>query len=430
MQLNPNTRNLKESATLKINLRLREARENGQSVYHFGFGQSPFPVLDTLVKALQVNAYQKDYLPTFGLPELREEIANFCNRNYEYDFSKDSIVIGPGSKELLFQSLFILNSPVLIPAPSWVSYGPQIQAKGGIYKTIQCSFDNGYKLKADDLSKAVKEYSRDLEKVLIINSPNNPTGAVYSNTEIQEIVEVAKKENILILSDEIYRDIDWSPEALNKERKSFYNYYPEGTFVTGGLSKAFGAGGWRLGFLGVSTHHREFFNSLAALISETFSAVSAPIQHASIEAFRPSNSVDEYFKFCREVHKVTGLYMGRRLKSMGVKVNYPEGAFYLMPSFNDFSFSLKKKYKIDTSEDFSRVLLETFSVGVLPGTDFYRPKDDLVCRIATVDYDGERVWQEREEVSALISHNENEFILKYCPNLKSGLDQIEKFLKS
>ena len=130
LELNPNILSLKESATLKINQEVLANRLRGECTFHFGFGQSPFPVPRILQEELRKNVHQKDYLPTRGLWRLRECIAQHYQKKRDYLLEPEGIVIGPGSKELIFQSLFILQGAVLIPAPSWVSYGPQVQIRG------------------------------------------------------------------------------------------------------------------------------------------------------------------------------------------------------------------------------------------------------------------------------------------------------------
>ncbi len=417
VSLNTHITKLKESATLKINQKVREDRANGQDVFHFGFGQSPFPVCKPLVDELKVRAFEKDYLPTFGLMKLREQISKYYKERHKYNFDPEFVVIGPGSKELIFQSLFILEGAVIIPAPSWVSYGPQVEARGKSIHTISCKFENSYKLQKDELEAACVELGEG-PKTLIINSPNNPTGAVYSDEEIKGIVEIAKKHSITIISDEIYGEIDWSENNTNQNR--FFNLYPEGTLVTGGLSKAHGAGGWRLGFLAGSPQMKPFFKALGALISETFSAVSAPIQYAAIKGYElDSSELRDYFEKCHSVHKVVGTYMGERFNSMGVKCPMPKGAFYLMP---DFSNLAKNCFNII---DFTNLIYKETGVAMLPGTDFYLPEDIFCTRVATVDYDGSEILNYLKTKN-LFEKNDIE---KYCPNIVLGLDRLENFLK-
>lgn len=424
--INKNISELKESATLRINQAVIKKRKENQEIVHFGFGQSPFPVCEPLVNELQKNSFQKDYLPTLGLLELRERIKQYHKRKFNYDFTPETIAIGPGSKELIFQTIYLLNGVVFIPAPSWVSYGPQVEARGGKIHTIDCELESDYKLTAASLDKACKEYP-DEQKILIINSPNNPTGCVYNTQEVEDIVKIAKKYNLIIVSDEIYGEVDWSHDSAMKNKSNFFNLYPERTLVSSGLSKLHGAGGWRLGFLAGSEYMQEFFNSLSSLISETFSAVSAPIQYAAILAYSDNIEIGEYIKNTNTIHRGVATYMYNRFIKLGLKVPRPNGAFYLMPDFSSKREFLSEKYHIRTSLDLSETLLNEFQIAILPGTDFYQNESLLTCRVATVDYDGKAVldFVEKEKITEF----SKEIVEVKCPNIKLGLDIITKFLE-
>jgi aspartate aminotransferase len=153
VDINPDIINLKESSTLKINQTVRKLRSEGKEVAHFGFGQSPFPVHPLIVEELRKYAGEKDYLPTLGLLELREAIVNYYKGLYGYNFTVDTVCVGPGSKELIFQALFVLEGTVIVPAPSWVSYGPQVNAKGKHITRVITKKENNYKLQGEELAQ-------------------------------------------------------------------------------------------------------------------------------------------------------------------------------------------------------------------------------------------------------------------------------------
>lgn len=417
--LNQHITDLKESSTLWINSKVKELRAQGKDVIHFGFGQSPFPVHEKVTLELIKHSGEKDYLPTLGLYDLREKICEFYKRKFNYDFLPEYLLIGPGSKELLFQALFVLEGDVIIPAPSWVSYGPQVNTRGKHISRILTRKEDGYKLQAKDLEQVCTTLTSK-QKMLIINSPNNPSGSVYNDQEIQAIVEVCKKNNIVIFSDEIYGQIDWSGD----KKKGFFHYYPERTIVTAGLSKSHSAGGYRLGFLATSPQMSLLIKALASLVSETFSAVSAPIQYAAVKAYSDDQEIDEYIEKCSQIHKACGLYLYDRMTKMGLELPRPDGAFYLMPSFSKFRDHLEKKYGIKNSIDLAKILLEKFNVATLPGCDFYCPPEWLNLRIATVDYDGTDVLEAFENLGKL----DHDFVEKFCPNLKEGCDRIQELL--
>ena len=328
MELNPNIQFLEESATLKINQQVLSDRSQGNPIIHFGFGESPFPVPLALQEELGRQAHQNHYLPTRGLLPLRKCIAEYYQKKWEYDFTPEQILIGPGSKELIFQALFILQGDVLIPAPSWVSYGPQVLAMGRQFHTLTCYEKDHYKLRADTLSDYCHSLG-DGQKILIINSPHNPTGAVYEDDEIAAIVEVCRKQNVIIISDEIYKEVDFS----DKIKKGIFSLYPEGTVVTSGISKAQSSGGWRLGFLATSSHLNDFLLALSTMISETYSSVSAPIQYAAMVAYSDHPEVNGQVALCRKIHACTGKYMAKRFFANGGQCLPPPGGLLPVPPF-------------------------------------------------------------------------------------------------
>lgn len=422
IKLNPDILGLKESATLKINQYVKDARAEGREMHHFGFGQSPFPVHPRIVDKLKEHAHEKDYLPTQGLPALRDAIAEYYGTKLNYSIKQENVIIGPGSKELIFQALYTLQGTVLIPAPSWVSYGPQVNIRGHHITRVMTSKEYDYKLEANELDR-VCETLMDDQKILIINSPNNPTGSVYGEKEIQEIVEVCRKHNVIIISDEIYGLIDWTGEA----KKGFFHYYPERTLISGGLSKAHSAGGYRLGYLVVPSEMQSLTKAIVSLISETFSSVCAPVSYAAIEAFKGHQDVDDYVLNCKKIHEAVGGYIHKRMTAMGILLPAPQGAFYLFPDFENFREKLAKKHGVKTSDDLAETLLKHADSAFLPGSDFYYPDDRLCLRGSTVDYEGEGVYIEAKKANFEMN---DEFIQNHCPSIAKGLDKIEAFLKS
>lgn len=421
LKLNPDILGLKESATLKINQLVKDARAQGRQMHHFGFGQSPFPVHPRIVDKLKEHAHEKDYLPTQGLPALREVIANYYSKNLNYELKTENIIIGPGSKELIFQALYTLQGTVLIPAPSWVSYGPQVNIRGHHITRVMTTRENDYKLEAKELDR-VCESLMDEQKILIINSPNNPTGSVYGEKEIKEIVEVCRKHNIIVISDEIYGLIDWTGEA----KKGFFHYYPERTLISGGLSKAHSAGGYRLGYLAVPSDMQALTKAIISLISETFSSVCAPVSYAAIEAFKDHTDVDEYVLNCKKIHQEVGKYIHSKMSSMGILLPAPQGAFYLFPDFEAYKDKLAVKHNVKTSADLAEVLLQYADCAFLPGSDFYYPEEKLCLRGSTVDYDGEKVYLEAKKLNFELNQD---FIQTHCNSIAQGLDKLEAFLK-
>jgi aspartate/methionine/tyrosine aminotransferase len=229
VSINKNISQLKLSSTLQINESVKKMGSKGDKVYHFGFGQSPFPIPKTIVKKLKKNADCNHYLPTVGLQELRIEIANFLGKHQQIKTSHEYIYIGPGSKELIYQTILIIEGTYLIPKGSWVSYLPQAKSIGKDYSILETSFKNNYKLQAHILESYCKKHATQ-NNILILNSPNNPSGAIYSKEELEKLATVCDKYDLIVLSDEIYSQISFK----NSHAKSISNYYPEKTIVFGG----------------------------------------------------------------------------------------------------------------------------------------------------------------------------------------------------
>ena len=250
-------KSLKPSATLAINEESNRLKKDGKKIFKFGFGQSPFPIPESVVSALKNNANKNKYLPIQGLEELRLAIAHYLNKNYSNNFKADDIVIGPGTKELMLLTHLVFNGEILLPAPSWVSYQPQALIAKNKVHWIQTSSDTNWFPTAEQIENKIKSI-KNKNLILFLNSPNNPSGTVCKN--LNEIAEVSKKYKLIILSDEIYSHL-----TFNDNYQSISNFYPEGTIISTGLSKWCGAGGWRLGFFAIPNELNKLKNSIKVL---------------------------------------------------------------------------------------------------------------------------------------------------------------------
>ena len=182
---------LKQSSTLVINEKCKKLLKNGKKVYQFGFGQSPFPVPEQIVSALKDNAHRKEYLPIQGLPKLRESISNYLKKKTGNFYPKENILITPGSKEAMLLMHIAFRGEILIPAPGWVSYEPQAQIGSNKVHWLETSRENNWFPTAKELEKKIKKIGKKENLILILNSPNNPSGAVCNN--LAELARVAKK---------------------------------------------------------------------------------------------------------------------------------------------------------------------------------------------------------------------------------------------
>ena len=361
---------LKPSATLAINEESNKLKKKGKKIYKFGFGQSPFPIPDSVISSLKSSANKNTYLPMQGLEELRSTIAADLNKNNNNQFDSEDIVIGPGTKELMFLSQIAFNGEVLLPAPSWVSYQPQALIAQNKVHWIQTDNNSNWFPTASQIENKIK-IIKEKNLLLFLNSPNNPSGTVCKN--LAEIAAIAKKYNLIILSDEIYSKL-----TFNKKFQSISNFYPERTIVSTGLSKWCGAGGWRLGFFAIPKQLKEFKNSLKILCSESFTSVSAPIQYAAIEAYKGNHT--EYLNKVVEILYFTGNYVYENLKSNVVNITKPEGGFYLFPEFINAKFS--------SSSEMCKDILNKTGVALLPGSDFGIDSSKMLARLSYTDFNG------------------------------------------
>tara|TARA_B100000029_G_scaffold486032_1_gene539988 strand:+ start:1375 stop:2610 length:1236 start_codon:yes stop_codon:yes gene_type:complete len=399
---------LKPSATLAINEESNKLKKNGKKIYKFGFGQSPFPIPESIVVALKNSAEKNTYLPMQGLEELRQAISNDINKNSNNQFTADDILIGPGTKELMFLTQLAFNGDILLPAPSWVSYQPQAHiAKNKVHWIETNSSTNWFPSAEKIEEKIIVNKNKNL--LLFINSPNNPSGTVCEN--LKEIAEVAKKYKLLILSDEIYSKL-----TFNKKYVSISDYYPEGTIVSSGLSKWCGAGGWRLGFFAIPKKFKELKNSLKIMCSESFTSVSAPIQFAAIEAYKGDHS--EYLNRVRKILSFVGNYVYESLKSNVVNITKPEGGFYLFPEFTNAKFS--------SSSEMCKDILNKTGVALLPGSDFGLDSSKMLARLSFTDFDGASFLRNTLGSNKL----DNEALRNNAPNIVAGVAALKEWSNS
>ena len=275
-------KDLEPSSTLKINETSRELENKGEKIFKFGFGQSPFQVPLDVINELKNNAFQNNYLPMQGLKDLREVVAKYTSVKKDYNYNSGNVIIGPGSKELMFLLHVLFDGDIILPIPSWVSYAPQAILGRNKIQTIETARENNWFPTGKEIEKIIlKDKSKNY--LLFLNSPNNPSGQICEN--LKEISEIAKKYSLIILSDEIYSEL-----SFENGFKSISSFCPEKTIISTGLSKWCGAGGWRLGYFIIPESLSYLRDSINVLASETFSSVSAPIQYAAIKAYSNDHS--------------------------------------------------------------------------------------------------------------------------------------------
>ena len=401
-------KNLKSSSTLKINEISNKLESEGKKIYKFGFGQSPFQVPIDVIDELKNNAYQNKYLPMQGLSELRTAISRYASSQNNQNYKAENIIIGPGTKELMFLLQLLFDGDILLPTPSWVSYAPQALLGRNKVCWIETTSENNWFPTAEEIEKTILK-NKDKNYLLFLNSPNNPSGQICNN--LKEISFIAKKYNILILSDEIYSEL-----SFNKGFKSISEFYPEKTIISNGLSKWCGAGGWRLGYFIIPETLTELKNSIKNLASETFSSVSAPIQYAAIAAY--NNNHNEYINDSRSILKAVGEYVFENLKSNTISINKPQGGFYLMPEFLTQKFS--------TSEEMCSNILNETGVALLPGSDFGFSKERMITRLSFTDFNGDEFMQNVKKTKKVDMNS----ISKFAPKIIEGTKKLKEWVES
>jgi len=422
VNLNLNVRGLNQSATLAINEKSNKLINQGKTVYKLGLGQSPFPVPEIIQEALRRNAHQKDYLPVKGLMQLRGAVADFNFRNQGIKCSPEDIMIGPGSKELIFILQLVYYGELIIPTPSWVSYSPQARIIGRHVTWVPTFEDNDWRLSPEKLDLIYRS-DPDRPRIVILNYPSNPTGSTYPKERLKQLAEVARKYSVVLVSDETYGMLDHSGNHV-----SIAQYYPEGTIISSGLSKWAGAGGWRLGTFTFPENLRWLQNAMAIVASETYTSTCAPIQWAAVTAFQEHQEINEYLFHSRRILKELGNFMANKLMSKNVTMPVPKGAFYLFPNFNNYREKLAAR-GILTSVELCEAVLQETGVAFLPGLDFGRQPEELTCRIAYVDFDGKLVMQKAMTEYASKPIDED-FLRKYCNKTVIATEKLEAWLDS
>ncbi len=400
-----------ESQTLLINNQSKNMERQNKKVIKFGFGQSPFLPPNYIIDELQNSADRKEYSSVQGILELRENISDFHRKYNGLETNPEDIVVAPGSKILLYNTLkSFISADVLIPAPAWVSYAPQAELIGHNVILLKTSFDERWRITTDIIEEAIKN-KKNKATVLILNYPGNPDGLTYSQQELKNIAETARKHDIYIISDEIYG-------LLNhiKAHDSIAKYYPEKTITTTGISKWCGAGGWRLGIAllskGISD---EFKKAFIGIGSETYSCAPIPVQMAAKIAYGYYGDAMNYLNWQIDILKEIGNYCYNELTDANVKLCKPEGGFYLFPDFSNYIGKLHAN-NIYTSNEMCEQLLKDTGVVLLPAVAFGFEKEYFAARLAYVDFENPTM-------------NTNFNLSSDAPKVVEGIQLIKSWLK-
>jgi len=401
-------KNLKPSSTLLMNEESKNLEKEGKQIFKFGFGQSPFQIPEDVVNELKKNSHQNKYLPMQGLSELRDAVALYTSNKKGNNYKADNVIIGPGSKELMFLLHILFDGDIILPAPSWVSYAPQAIIGRNKVHWIETKRENNWFPTGEEIEQVISK-NKNKNYLLFLNSPNNPSGQICEN--LDEIATVANKNNLIILSDEIYSEL-----SFDTGFKSISNFCPEKTIISTGLSKWCGAGGWRLGYFIIPDSLKVIKNKLKVLASETFSSVSAPIQYAAISAYQNDHS--SYIRNSSNILKNVGEYVYENLKSNNVIISKPKGGFYLMPEFVNKNFS--------TSSEMCKTILKDTGVALLPGSDFGCSEKKMLARLSFTDFDGSSFMNDIKKNKNINLNSINNF----APKIIEGTKKLREWSES
>ena len=368
---------LGKSPTLKINDLSNELVKKGKKIYKFGFGQSPFPVPTFLNKSLQKHSHRKEYIEVLGLKELRQSIANHYSNTYNIDLNYKNVIIGPGTKQLLFLLQNTLNTRVNIISPSWVSYINQSKILNSNYNNIITNFENNW------YPEKIKDLNLNSKDLLILNYPNNPTGIIRDFKDISNSLK--KLENPLVLSDEIYSYLNFE----NKVPDTMLKHYPN-TIVSNGISKWCGAGGWRLGWMILPNNLRLVKHSISDIGSELYSSVNAPVQYACLDLFNNFNQIESYLQKCNMCLKILSNEINNIFDKSKIKYIKPNGGFYYFIDMSEYSDKFHK-IGIFTDVELNDKILEDTGVAILAGSYFGLPNKTFTARLSFVDFNGEDI---------------------------------------
>ncbi len=385
------------SATLAANELMDARRRRGEPVLPMGFGEAGLPAHPMLREALADAAGYNSYGAVVGHTRLREAAASYWGRR-GLPTDADLVVAGPGSKALLFGLVSAIGGDVAVTRPSWVSYAAQAALTG--HAAYFVPGDGGVP-DAGELARTVSAARAAGRRVrsVIVTLPDNPTGRMAPPAAVRDLCSVADRHDLIIISDEIYRDLVHDGKA---EFASPASLAPERTVVTTGLSKNLALGGWRLGVARMPDGWlgRELAGRLAGVGSEIWSAPAGPVQQAAAVAFGEPPALAERIALSRRLHASVAQEVALRFAKGGASVPTPQAAFYVYPDFTPLAGVLLERHGVTTDDGLAALLLERYGVCVLPGSAFGEEGWRLRLRAATSLLYGETEAQRSSALDA------------------------------
>ena len=382
------------SSTLAIDSKAKAMIAQGIDVVAFGAGEPDFDtpqhIKDAAIEAIMAG--KTKYTPASGTVDLKQAVCRKFARDNGLSYAPENIVVSNGAKHSLMNIFNAICNPgdeVIIPAPFWVSYPEMVKMADGVPDALMTKEENDFKFTADELEAAITDKTR----ALVLNTPSNPTGMVYTKAELEAIAEVILRHDIYVISDEIYEhlaygDFPTSIAALGEEIK-------EKTIIVNGVSKTYAMTGWRIGY---TASNAALAKVMSNIQSHATSNPNSIAQAAAIAAL--DGPMDEMLKMKAAFNERRKYMMERIAKIDGVSCREPKGAFYVMMNISALKGRTLGGVKIESSDDFANAFLEKALVAVVPGSGF--AADDYVR------------WSYATSME----------------NIKKGLDRLEAFLKA
>ncbi|HHY11525.1 MAG TPA: pyridoxal phosphate-dependent aminotransferase [Firmicutes bacterium] len=364
MKLSARARSIGASPTLALDAKTKQLIREGVDVISFGVGEPDFDtpnhIKDAAIEA--INAGFTKYTPASGIIELREAICAKFKKDNNLEYKPENILVSSGAKHSIYNAVQVLcdeGDEVIIPAPYWVSYPEMVHLAGGRPVILPSGIETGFKVTAEQLEEAITPRT----SLMILNTPSNPTGAIYTRDELEKIAGVCVKHNVAVISDEIYEKLIYEGEhvafaAVNPEAKEI-------TVTVNGVSKAYSMTGWRIGYAGGPA---DVIKAMSNLQSHATSNAASISQKAALEGLA---GPQEPLEAMRVEFKKRRNYMVERLNEMpGFKCLTPPGAFYVYP---DITWLIGKKLagkQVTSDSALADILLDDARIAVVPGTAF------------------------------------------------------------
>ena len=395
MYLSKKYSSVNPSSTLAIDSKFKAMKASGIDVVGFGAGEPDFDTPEHIRNAAieAINNGFTRYTPASGTLELKEAVAAKFKRDNNLDYKVENIVISNGAKHSLVNAMGAILNPgdeVIIPAPYWVSYYEMVKINDGVPVVVKASEEDGFLVSAEKLAKAITDKTR----AIIINTPSNPTGMIYSEEELRKIADLCVEKNIYVISDEIYEHLIYDG-VKHVSIASFNDKIKDLTIIINGVSKTYAMTGWRIGY---TASNKEIAKVMANVQSHATSNPNSIAQKAAVAAL--NGPMDEVYKM-REEFDVRRKYMVERINTIeGVSCLMPHGAFYVMMNISKLIGKSYNGKVISGSDSFAEILLDEAKLAVVPCSGF---ESDIHVR-----------WSYATSME----------------NIKEGLDRLEGFLKN